>query len=104
MVSLVGPCDQHLRVDKTVKELSKSASRALGALIGRFISFRGKTYDVFTKLYETVVELVLMYCSGTVDMKQYSVIHTVQKKTVQFFHGERKHTSNIALRGDMGWN
>ena len=96
--------DEHLRMDKVVKELAKSASRALGALIGKFISVGGMTYDVFTKLYETVVEPVLMYCSGVWGTKQYSVINTVQNKAIRFFMAVGKHTSNIALRGDMGWN
>ena len=36
--------DEHLTMDKAVKELSKSASRALGALYGKFISAGGMTH------------------------------------------------------------
>ena len=95
--------DEHVRMDKAVRELAKSASRALGALIGKFISVGGMTYDVFTKLYETMVEPVLMNCSGVWGTKQHNVINTVQNKAIRFFMAVGKHTSNIASRGDMGW-
>ncbi|VDH98699.1 Hypothetical predicted protein [Mytilus galloprovincialis] len=43
--------DEHLTFDKAVRELSKSASRALGALYGKFISAGGMTHSVYSKLY-----------------------------------------------------
>jgi len=41
-------------MDKCFKELSKSASRALGALHGKFICAGGMTNAVYTKLYTTM--------------------------------------------------
>jgi hypothetical protein len=51
-------------MNKAVRELAKSASRALGALYGKFASCGGMTYSVFIKLYESSVESILFYGSG----------------------------------------
>ena len=42
-----------------VNELTKSASRALSALYTKFLNVGGMDYDVFCKLYESLVEPVL---------------------------------------------
>jgi hypothetical protein len=60
--------------------LAKSASPALGALYGTFVSCGGMTYSVFIKLYESTVEPILFYGSGIWGTKQYSVINNVQNK------------------------
>ncbi|CAC5374152.1 unnamed protein product [Mytilus coruscus] len=44
--------DEHLNMNKAVRELAKSAIRALGALYGKFISRECMTHRVFFKLYE----------------------------------------------------
>ena len=49
---------------KTVKELAKSASRALSALYTKSLRAGGMTLNVFEKLYESLVEPVLFYASG----------------------------------------
>jgi hypothetical protein len=46
-------------MDKAVKELSKSASRALGALFGKFIYAGGMTWEIYNKLYTSMVESIL---------------------------------------------
>ncbi|CAC5384974.1 unnamed protein product [Mytilus coruscus] len=66
--------DEHLTFDKAIRELSKSASRALGALYVKFISAGGMTQSVYSKLYSTMVEPVLFYSSGIWGTKVYSVI------------------------------
>ena len=48
----------------TVREITKSASRALSALYAKFISCGGMTYDVYNKLYKSLVEPVLYYGAG----------------------------------------
>jgi hypothetical protein len=55
--------DEHMHMNKAVIELAKSASRALGALYGKFVSCGGITYSVFTKMYESTVESILFYGS-----------------------------------------
>ena len=56
--------NEHLNMNKTVSELAKSAGRALSALYTKCLRAGGMTFDVFQKLYETLVEPVLFYASG----------------------------------------
>ena len=55
--------EEFLKMDKCVKELSKSASSAIGALHGKFICAGGMKNAVYTKLYTTMVEPVLFYAA-----------------------------------------
>jgi hypothetical protein len=59
--------DEHLTMDKAVKELSKSASRALGALFGKFIYAGRMTWKIYNKLHTSMVEPILFYGSGICD-------------------------------------
>ena len=95
--------DEHLTFDNTTKELAKSASRALGALYGQFISSGGMSHKIYTKLYNAMVEPVLMYGSGIWETKSYNVINSVQNKVYKYILSVGKNTSNISTRGDMGW-
>ena len=95
--------DEHLTFSKNTKELAKSASRALGAVFGKFISSGGMSYNVYTKMYNSMVEPVLMYGSGIWGTKSYSVINAVQNKAAKYFLSVGKNTSNIAVTGDIGW-
>ena len=87
----------------TVKELAKSASRALSALYTKFLYCGGMTYDVFTKLYTTLVEPVLFYGAGIWGIHKWKDISVVQNKACRYFLGLRKNASNVASRGDMGF-
>ncbi len=64
--------NEHLDMKFTVKQTTKAASRALGAVYTKFISGGGMTHDVYTKLVETVVEPVLFYGSGIWGLEQLS--------------------------------
>jgi hypothetical protein len=44
--------DEHLTMGKAVKELSKSASRALGALFRKFIYAGRMTWKIYNKLID----------------------------------------------------
>ncbi len=88
----------------TVKQTTKAASRALGAVYTKFISGGGMTHDVYTKLVETVVEPVLFYGSGIWGLNNYPEVNVVLNKACRYFLGTGGNTSNIATRGDMGWN
>ena len=96
--------NEHLNMNKTVKELAKSASRALSALYTKSLRAGGMTLNVFEKLYESLVEPVLFYASGIWGISDFTEIQTVQNKACRYFLGGGKCASNIALRGDMGWN
>ena len=51
-------------MEKSVTEVTKAASRALGAVYMNYLYARGMSYDVYTEMIESVVEPVLFYCSG----------------------------------------
>ena len=95
---------EHLNLNKTVSELSKSASRAVSALYTKCLRAGGTTIDVFEKLYESLVEPVLFYGSEIWGISDHREIQTVQNKACRYFLGGGKCASNVALRGDMGWN
>jgi hypothetical protein len=90
-------------MDKCAKELSKSASRALGALHWKFICADGMTNAVYVKLYTTIVEPVLFHGAGIWGTKQYSVINCIENKVAKLFCSVERYASNIAIRGDIGW-
>ena len=96
--------NEHLNMTKTVKELAKSASRALSALYSKCLRAGGMTLNVFQKLYESLVEPVLFYSCGVWRISDFKEIQMVQNKACRYFLGGGKCASNVALRGDMGWN
>lgn len=77
--------DEDMNMNKAVIELAKSASRALCALYGKFVCCGGMTCSVFIKLYESIVEPILLYGSVISGTKQYGVINNVQNKAGKLF-------------------
>ena len=96
--------NETLDMKKSIKEISKAASRALGAVYMKFISSGGMTYNVYSKLIESVVEPVLFYCSGIWGHNKYSAIDAVVNRACRMFLGLSKNATNTASRGDMGWH
>lgn len=94
---------ENLDMKFAVTELAKSASRALSALYTKFLHVGGMDYDVFCKLYESLVEPVLFYGAGIWGLSEHKKINTVQNKACRYFLGLGKNGSNIASQGDMGW-
>ena len=94
--------NKHLDLKFAINELAKSASRALSALYTKFLCVGGMDYNVFCKLYESLVEPVLFYGSGLWGLSEHKKINTIQNKACRYFLGLGKNASNIASRGDMG--
>ena len=94
---------EHLDMSFPVRELAKAASRAFGALATKYYAVGGLPYTVFTKLYESLIEPILFYCSGIWGHKEYRVVNNVQTRAMRLFLGVTKTTSNIGKQGDMGW-
>ena len=74
----------------TVKEIAKSASRALSALYTKHLSCGGFSYDVYTKLYRSMVEPVLYYGASIWRQSEWKEINTVQNKACRYFLGSAK--------------
>ena len=96
--------NEFLDLKFSIREIAKSASRALGAIYSKFFSTGGMNIRVYTKLVETIVEPVLFFCSGIWGQTKFTEIETVFNKACRYFLGVTKHCSNVSSRGDMGWS
>jgi len=86
-----------------VKDVAKSASRALGGVICKFKNTGGLHYGTFTKLYECIVQPVMLYGAGLWGNKEFSKLNTIQNRACKYFLGLPKTASNVACEGDIGW-
>ena len=58
-------------------------------------------YEVYTKLYKTLVEPILFYCADIWGLTDYSKINDVQNKVCRYFLGWAK-TQPIRYAGRYG--
>ena len=61
----------------------------------------GMPYDVFTRLYDSLVWPVISYGAYIWGTKSFSCIAAVQNRAMRFFLGTGKYTPNAAVCGDM---
>ena len=95
--------DEHLDFKTAVNQLAKSAGRALSALFTKFCDAGGMAYEVFTALYDSLIQPILTYGAGIWGLYEHKCLNTIQNRACRFFLGATCKTSNIATRGDMGW-
>ena len=95
--------NEHLDMEKSVSSVTKAASRALGAVYMKYLYAGGMSYDVYTKMIESVVEPVLFYCAGIWGTRKFPKVQSVLNKACRYFLGVSKNAPNTATRGDMGW-
>ena len=88
----------------TVKYVAQASTRALGLLISKFRSIGGLSYDVYTKLYDTLVWSIISNVVAIWETREYSSLNAVQHRDCCFFLGVGKYTPNAAVCGDMGWS
>ena len=65
---------EFLDYSKTAKAVAKSANRALGLIIAKSKAFGGLPYDVFYKLYKSIVCPVIMYGAPICGTECFSCI------------------------------
>ena len=94
----------HLDYNVTAKIVAQSAGRALGLLIAKYKSLGGMPYNVFTKLFDSLVWSVVSYGVSIWGVKSYSCINSIQNRAMRFFLGTGKYTPTAAISGDMGWS
>ena len=60
-------------------------------------------YDVFTKLYDSLVWPVISYGAAIWGDRSFSCIDAIQNRAMRFFLGVGKYNPTAAVSGDMGW-
>jgi hypothetical protein len=94
---------EHLDYNITAKAVAQSASRALGLLIAKCKVIGGLPYNVFSKLYDSVVWPVINYGACIWGIRSFSCINAVHNRAMRFFLGVGKYTPNDAVAGEMAW-
>ena len=82
--------NEFLDFSKTAKLVAQSASRALDLLSAECISDGGMPFDVFTKLYDSMVWPVIAYGAAVWGDKTYPCTNAVHKRAIRFFLGVGK--------------
>ena len=95
---------EHMDYHVMAKMVSQAAGRALGLLIAKFKSCGGMPYEVYTKLYDVLVQSVINYGAAIWGSQSHSCIMAVQMRASRYFLGVGKYTPNTAVLGDMGWD
>ena len=54
----------NLDISKSIRDITKSFSRALGAVYAKYLSAGGVSDDFYTKLINSLLEPILIYGSG----------------------------------------
>ena len=89
---------EHLDFEMTSKFVAQSASRALGLLISKCKLAGGLPFNVYTKLYDSVVYPVISYGAGI-----WGCINAVQNRAMRFFLGVGKYIPIADFEGEMEW-
>ena len=95
--------DEFLDYEVTAKHVSTSAHRALGLLIAKDKCHGGFDYDIFTKLYDSMVSSIIEYGAAIWGHRSYSCIDAVQYRACRYYLGLGKRAPIRAIQGDMGW-
>ena len=82
--------------------LSNSAGRALGSIISKTRNLKVCGYSTYTKLFNTGVLPILLYCSGVWGAKSYKT-ENIRYRASRYFLGLNKYAPLHAVHGDMGW-
>ena len=94
-----------LDFSKAAKAVAKSANRALGLIIAKAKSFGGVHYNVFYKLYESIVCPVIMYGAPIWGTECFGCIRVVQNRAARYFRnvGKYMYTPVAAVNRDTAW-
>ena len=94
---------EYLDFNITAKSVAQSANRALGLLIARCKLIGGVPYNVFSRLYDSVVWPVIGYSAPIWGAREFTCINAVQTRAMRYFLGVGKYTPNTAVYGEMAW-
>ena len=82
--------------------MAESASRALGAIINKFKTFRNTTFNSYKTIFYSGVASILDYAEIWGYAKGKSC-EKVQGKAIRYYLGVHKFCPLPALIGDIGW-
>ena len=94
---------EYLSYEEIAKYVAKSAGRALGIVIAKYISFGGLPFSSYSMLYDSIVWSTISYGAAVWGTKQFSCINAVQSRAARFFLGVGKYSTNAGVLGDTGW-
>jgi hypothetical protein len=95
---------EHLDYNIMAKFVAQSAGRALGLLIVKYKNAGGLPYNVFTKLFDSMVWPVINYGASIWGTRSFSCIDAIVNRAMRFYLATGKYTPNAAVIGDMGWD
>ena len=95
--------DEHMTFEECAQTLSKAAGRKLGHMFVMNRKLEGMGYKTFTRLYESRIDPVAFYASSVWGVKNFKFQDNIQNKAIRLFLGVSRYTSNVAIKGDMGW-
>ena len=92
-------------VDHThgVTVLNKAASKALGSVTTKYFAIDGLSYDVYTRMYDSLVSPVMDYACEIWGVKMYACMNTTQHRAMRTFLGVGKCAPLPCMYGDMPW-
>ena len=93
---------EHLDYALTAKVVPQSANRALGPSIAKTKAFGDLQYNVFTKLYESMVFPVISYGGAIWSIQSFKCINGVQNRAAIYFLNVGRYTPNAAVTGVIG--
>ncbi len=95
---------EFLVMSVTAKHIACAAHRALGLLIAKGQRHGDFPFEVFSKLYDSLVQQIMDYGASVWGHKSFSCIDAVQNRAMRYFLGVGKRTPVAAMQGDIGWS
>ncbi len=94
---------EFLSYDDMAKSVAQSATTALGLVIAMCKAHEGVHFNVFTQLYDALVQPIINYGASVWGNKEFTCISTIQHRTSQYYLGLGKYAPNAGVLGEMGW-
>ena len=95
--------NEFLEFSNHCKIQSEAATRALGALIGKFKYSDYSSYESFKKCFETNINPITDYGSEVWGYMREASTDQIQIKAIRTYLGVHKFAPILALLGDIGW-
>ena len=96
--------NEYVDYSESITPVVQSASRAFGSIISKFRSKRGLPFAVYTKLYDTLVWLILNYSASIWGIRDYNAVNQLHNQACPFYLGVARYTPTAAVHGETGWS